>query len=80
MGFYVPEEIINNGLNIPFCYIGQIQENWGSANYNNEKLKEFHKNKNNSSYIFEVKDTKHMDYADIPYLNRLTKLFGLSGK
>ena len=21
-----------------------------------------------------------MDYADIPYLNRLTKLFGLSGK
>jgi len=76
----VPEEIINNGLNIPFCYIGQIQENWGSANYNNEKLKEFHKNNNNLSYIFEVKDTKHMDYADIPYLNRLTKLFGLSGK
>ena len=76
----VPEEIINKGINIPFCYIGQIQENWDSAKFNKQKLMNFHNNNNNNSYIFEVANSKHMDYADIPYLTRLTKLFGLSGK
>ena len=76
----VPEKIITNGLNIPFCYIGQIQENWSSAKLNNKKLNNLHNNNKKSSYIFEVENSKHMDYADIPYLTRLTKLFGLSGK
>ena len=76
----VPDEIINSGINIPFCYIGQVQKNWTSAKFNKERLNRFHDNNTNTSYIFEIKDSKHLDYIDMPYLTSLAKLFGLSGK
>ena len=76
----IPMNIINDGINIPFCYIGQIQKDWSGAPYNESKLLNFHKNNKAESYIIEIKNTKHFDYADIPYLNKSAKLLGLSGK
>ena len=76
----IPPTIINSGINIPFCWIGQIQKNWTTAPYNEEQLLKFHENNMNDSYIFEINKTKHMDYADIPYFTRISRLMGLSGK
>jgi len=60
--------------------IGQIQKNWTTAPYNEQQLLAFHENNKNDSYIIEIEDTKHMDYADIPYITRVSRLMGLSGK
>jgi len=76
----IPKNIINSGINIPFCYIGQEQEKWNGAPYNEELLFNFHNNNKNHSRIIEIKKSKHFDYADIPYLTRFTRLMGLSGK
>ena len=76
----VPQEIINKGLNIPYCFIGQIQTQWKDAQYNDKKLKEFHQNNNNSSFIFEINKSKHMDYADIPYIAPASRIIYVSGE
>ena len=76
----MPPTIINSGINIPFCWIGQIQKDWTTAPYNEQQLLAFHENNKNDSYIIEIEDTKHMDYADIPYITRVSRLMGLSGK
>ena len=76
----IPPYIINKGINIPFLYIGQLQQNWTSAPYNEIQLLSFHDNNQNDSFIIEVHNTKHMDYSDIPYLTKWGRLMGLSGK
>jgi len=76
----IPKNIINSGIDIPFCYIGQEQKKWYGAPYNEELLFDFHNNNKNISYIIEIKKSKHFDYADIPYLTRFTRLMGLSSK
>ena len=75
----VPNYIINNGIDIPFYYIGQIQKNWDGALYNEQKLYDFHNNTKNS-IIIEIDKTKHFDYTDTPYFNRVTRILGVSGK
>ena len=35
----IPKNIINSGINIPFCYIGQEQDKWHGAPYNKELYK-----------------------------------------
>ena len=76
----IPPYIIDKGINIPFLYIGQLQQNWTSAPYNEIQLLSFHDNNQNDSFIIEVHNTKHMDYSDIPYLTKWGRLMGLSGK
>ena len=76
----IPKNIINSGINIPFCYIGQEQKKWHGAPYNNKLLFDFHENNKNYSHIIEIKKSRHFDYADIPYLTRFTRLMGISGK
>jgi len=76
----IPPYIINKGIDIPFLYIGQVQKNWISAPYNEIQLLSFHKNNQNDSFIIEIHNTKHMDYSDIPYLTKWSRLLGLSGK
>jgi len=76
----ITKNIINSGINIPFCYIGQEQKQWNGAPYNEELLLDFHANNKNDSYIIEIKKSHHFDFADIPYLSRATRLMGLSGK
>ena len=76
----IPPYIIDKGINIPFLYIGQLQQNWTSAPYNEIQLLSFHDNNQNDSFVIEVNNTKHMDYSDIPYLTKWGRLMGLSGK
>ena len=76
----IPPYIISKGINIPFLYIGQLQQNWTSAPYNEIQLLSFHDNNQNDSFVIEVHNTKHMDYSDIPYLTKWGRLMGLSGK
>ena len=76
----IPINIINNGIDIPFCYIGQLQKNWGGAPYIGINLFDFHNNYKIESHIIEIEKTKHFDYADIPYLNKSSRWMGLSGK
>ena len=79
-GWFVPivDEIINTGLKIPFCYIGL--ENWINTPQNYEKVYNFFNNCQSDSYFIKVKNTKHFDYADLPYFSKIGKVFGATGK
>ena len=79
-GWFEPiiDDIINNGLKIPFCYIGQ--ESWGLNSKNYKKVYDFFKNCQSDTYFIKIKETKHFDYADLPYISKVGKLFKLSGK
>jgi dienelactone hydrolase len=78
-GWLVPvvDDIINTGLKIPFCYIGQ--EQWIKAPLNYEKLDKFYKNSTSDSFILKIKGTKHMDYADMPHFSNIGRKIA-SGK
>ena len=78
-GWFVPivDEIINTGLKIPFCYIGQ--EEWKNTPLNYPKLNTFYKNCSNDTYILKVKDTHHFDYSDMPYFSSIGRMIA-SGK
>ena len=76
----VPNYVINEGLEIPFCYIGQIQKYWDGAKFNEQRLYKFHENSTKST-IIEIKGTTHFDYSDSPYFNRMiSRLYGVSNK
>ena len=79
-GWFEPivDDIINNGLKIPFCYIGQ--ESWGPKSKNYSKLNTFFDNCQNDAYIIKVKQTKHFDYSDLPYISSLGKKLKINGK
>ena len=78
-GWFVPivDDIINTGLRIPFCYIGQ--EYWENTPLNYPKLNTFYKNCSNDTYILKVKDTHHFDYSDMPYFSSIGRMIA-SGK
>ena len=78
-GWFVPivDDIINTGLKIPFCYIGQ--ESWDGAPLNYPKLETFYKNCQSDTYILKIKGTKHFDYADLPYFSKIGRMIS-SGK
>ena len=78
-GWFVPiiDEIINTGLKIPFCYIGQ--ENWENTPLNYPKLDNFYKNCSDDTYILKVKGTHHFDYSDMPYFSSIGRMIA-SGK
>ena len=78
-GWFVPivDEIINTGLKIPFCYIGQ--ESWKNTPLNYPKLNTFYKNCSGDAYVLKVKKTHHFDYADMPYFSSIGRMVS-SGK
>tara|TARA_Y100000590_G_scaffold433704_1_gene551050 strand:+ start:723 stop:1865 length:1143 start_codon:yes stop_codon:yes gene_type:complete len=78
-GWFVPivDDIINTGIKIPFCYIGQ--ESWGESTINYDKLDTFYSNCNNDAYILKIKGTKHFDYADMPHFSTIGRMI-TSGK
>ena len=55
-GWFVPivDDIINTGLKIPFCYVGQ--ESWRKAPLNYPKLETFYKNCQSDTYFIKIKD------------------------
>tara|TARA_Y100001960_G_C14697969_1_gene840029 strand:+ start:298 stop:1455 length:1158 start_codon:yes stop_codon:yes gene_type:complete len=79
-GWFEPivDNIINNGLKIPFCYIGQ--EDWGENSRNYNRVYSFFNNCQSDTYFIKIKNTKHFDYADLPYITKIGKAFKLSGK
>jgi len=78
-GWFVPivDEVINTGLKIPFCYIGQ--EQWEGTPLNYNKLDIFYKNCSSDSYLLKIKGTNHFDYADMPYFSKIGRMIA-SGK
>ena len=70
-GWFVPiqDKVINKGLKIPFCYIGQ--ESWDDTPLNYPKLNLFYKNCQSDTYVLKVKGTNHFDYADMPYFSKI---------
>jgi len=78
-GWFVPivDDIINTGIKIPFCYIGQ--ESWGENTINYDKLDTFYSNCTADSYILKIKGTNHFDYADMPHFSNVGRVIS-SGK
>ena len=78
-GWMVPivDDIINTGIKIPFCYIGQ--EKWGDVSINYDKLDNFYKNCSSDTYILKIKGTNHFDYADMPHFSKIGRMIA-SGK
>ena len=78
-GWFVPivDDIINTGIKIPFCYIGQ--ESWEKTPLNYPKLNSFYENCQSDVYILKIKNTKHFDYADLPHFSKIGRMIA-SGK
>ena len=78
-GWMVPivDDIINTGIKIPFCYVGQ--EKWGDVSINYDKLDNFYKNCSSDTYILKIKGTNHFDYADMPHFSKVGRMIA-SGK
>lgn len=78
-GWFVPivDEIINTGIKIPFCYIGQ--ESWGKDTLNYDKLDKFYSNCSSDIYLLKIKGTEHNDYADLPHFSNIGRMI-TSGK
>ena len=78
-GWFVPiiDDIINTGIKIPFCYIGQKE--WENAPLNYEKLDKFYKNCISDSYLLKINNTEHGDYSDSPHFSKIGRML-TSGK
>ena len=78
-GWMVPivDDIINTGIKIPFCYVGQ--EKWGDVTINYDKLDNFYRNCSSDTYILKIKGTNHFDYADMPHFSKIGRMIA-SGK
>jgi len=78
-GWFVPivDDIINTGIKIPFCYIGQNE--WEGIPLNYEKLDKFYKNCTSDSYLLKINKTKHFDYSDSPHFSKIGRMM-VSGK
>ena len=73
-GWFVPivDDIINTGIKIPFCYIGQ--EEWEGFPLNYNKLSKFYSNCSADAYTIKIKGTKHFDYADMPHFSKIGRM------
>ena len=72
----VPNEIVDNGINRNFMYLGQ--EQWDEK-LNYQKLDKFIKSNTKSSKIL-IPNTTHYDFSDAPHMTKVAKLLNKSGK
>ena len=72
----VPNEVINNGIQKPFLYIGQIE--WQDT-LNYYKLDNLIDNSGLNGQRVLLPGTKHFDYTDTPYFHNVTKRMKISG-
>ncbi len=72
----VPDEIVDNGINKNFMYLGQ--EQWDEK-LNYQKLDKFIKSNTKSSKIL-IPNTTHYDFSDAPHMTKVAKLLNKSGK
>lgn len=71
----VPENIIDEGINQDFMYIGQLQ--WDDE-LNYKKLDRFIQSNKSSSKIL-IPETTHYDYSDTPHMSIAARLLKKSG-
>ena len=71
----VPENIIDEGINQDFMYIGQLQ--WDDE-LNYKKLDKFIQSNKSSSKIL-IPETTHYDYSDTPHMSIAARLLKKSG-
>ena len=78
-GWFVPvvDDVINTGIKIPFCYIGQ--QEWKVAPLNYQKLDKFYKNCESDAYLLKIKETTHFDFSDSPHFSKIGRKIA-SGK
>ena len=69
----VPEQVISEGINVPFLFMGR--PNWDDSDYpsNYEELAKLIKNSSNETYYLRINYTLHLDYTDIPLMSPLVK-------
>ena len=72
----VPDEIVDNGINKNFMYLGQ--EQWDEK-LNYQKLDKFIKSNTKSSKIL-IPNTTHYDFSDTPHMSKAAKFLNKSGK
>ena len=72
----VESRIIQQGLKIPFLYIGQ--EEWEDTPLNYVKLDSLIESSNGTKEI--LPGTKHFDFSDTPQFSSLSSKIGIAGK
>ena len=75
MDGYVPDEIVDSGIDRNFMYIGK--EKWDEE-LNYQKLDQFIKSNANSSKDSNS-NTTHYDFSDTPHMSKAAKLLNKSG-
>ena len=73
----IPQNVIDNGLNVPFLYIGRPE--WDTK-LNYEKLDTLLARSTLAADKLILEGTKHFDYSDTPYFSPMAKRFGISGE
>ncbi|MDP6852866.1 MAG: hypothetical protein QF472_02830 [Candidatus Marinimicrobia bacterium] len=71
----VESNIIQNGLSIPFLYLGQ--EDWDDTPLNYVKLDSLLESSNGTKIFYP--GTKHFDFSDTPQFSPMTSVFGIAG-
>ena len=69
----LPEKLINDGIKVPFLFIGR--PSWVDSDYpdNYKRLKILFNNSQEPKYRLVLKDSKHLDYTDIPLYSPIVK-------
>jgi len=75
----LPDNIINKGIQQPFLFLGR--RSWENSDYpdNLDKLYTFMKGLDSDHYHFILRNSKHMDFSDVPLFSPLSSLFLQTG-
>ena len=69
----LPENVIKDGVKSPFLFIGR--PSWVDSDYpdNYDRLKTLFSNSLEPKYLLILKQSKHLDYTDIPLYSPIVK-------
>ena len=69
----IPDEVISEGINVPFLFVGR--PSWNDSDYpgNYERLADLITHSSNEKYDLRINQTLHLDYTDIPLMSPLVK-------
>ena len=69
----IPDEVISEGINVPFLFMGR--PSWHDSDYpgDYERLADLITHSSNEKYDLRINQTLHLDYTDIPLMSPLVK-------